>query len=97
MEALNFYNAVVLSLLQLLTIDVKLLVKDDIEMYLVTFERIMSADEIQKDKWPYHLALQLTGKAQLAFAALLSTEAKNNYVITANLARCDVNEETYHR
>ena len=81
------------------TLDVKLVplsVKDDIEVYLMTFERIMSAHEIWKDQWPYHLAPQLTGKAQLAFAALLSTEAKDYDVIKAAiLARYNVNEETY--
>ena len=47
-------------------LDVKLVplsVKDDIEAYLVTFERIMVAHEIHKDQWPHQLAPQLTGKA----------------------------------
>ena len=83
------------------TLDVKLVplsAKDDIEAYLVTFERIMVAHEIRKDQWPYQLAPQLTGKAQLAFAAMLSTEAKDYDAIKAAvLARYDVNEETYHR
>ena len=72
----------------------------DIEAYLVTFERIMSAHEIRKNQWPYHLAphAQLTGKAQLAFAAMSSTEAKDYDAIKAAiLARYDVNEETYRR
>ena len=44
------------------------------------------------------LAPQLTGKAQLAFAALSSTEAKDYDAIKAAiLARYDVNEETYRR
>ena len=82
-------------------LDVKLVplsAKDDIEAYLVTFERIMSAHEIRKNRWPYHLAPQLTGKAQLAFAAMSSTEAKDYDAIkTAILARYDVNEKTYRR
>ena len=82
-------------------LDVKLVplsAKDDIEAYLVTFERIMSAHEIRKNQWPYHLAPQLTGKAQLAFAAMSSTEAKDYDAIKAAiLARYDVNEETYRR
>ena len=58
----------------------------------------MSAHEIRKDQWPYHLASQLTGKARLAFAALSSTEAKDYDAIKAAiLARYDVNEETYRR
>ena len=44
--------------------------KDDIEAYLVTFERIMEAYKVPKSEWTYHLALQLTGRAQQAFAAL---------------------------
>ena len=51
--------------------------KNDIKTYLVTFERIMAAHEIRRDQWPYRLALQLTGKAQLAFAALSATEARD--------------------
>ena len=80
------------------TLDVKLVplsAKDDIEAYLVTFER-MVAHEIRKDQWPYQLAPQLTGKAQLAFAAMSSTEAKDYDAIKAAvLARYDVNKETY--
>ena len=40
--------------------------KDDIETYLVTFEQIMVAHKKDKTRWPHHLALQLTGRAQLA-------------------------------
>ena len=84
------------------TLDVKLVplsVKDDIEVYLMTFERIMSAHEIWKDQWPYHLLSQLTRKAQLAFTALSSTEAKDYDAIKATIfARYDVNKETHrHR
>ena len=38
--------------------------KDDIEAYLVTFERIMEAYKVEKDRWTYHLVPQLTGRAQ---------------------------------
>ena len=44
--------------------------KDDIKAYLVIFERIMAAHKVEKDSWPQYLAPQLTGQAQLAFAAL---------------------------
>lgn len=62
--------------------------KDDIETYLVTFERIMEAHNIKKDNWSQYLAPQLTGKAQLAFAAL-PTEDSGKYaaIKTAILAR----------
>ena len=49
---------------------VALMERDDIESYLVTFERIMTAHKVDKGRWPHYLAPQLTGKAQLAFAAL---------------------------
>ena len=71
--------------------------KNDIEAYLVTFERIMPAHKIRRDQWPYCLVLQLTGKAQLAFAALLSIEARDyNTIKEAILARYNINEEAYH-
>ena len=60
-------------------VDVKLVPlseKNDIEAYLVTFERIMAAHEITRDQWLYRLAPQLTGKAQLAFAAVSPTDAR---------------------
>ena len=69
--------------------------KNDIEAYLVTFKRIMGAHEITRDQWPYHLAPQLTGKAQLA---LLLTEARDYDAIKAAiLARDDIDEEAYSR
>eukprot|EP00731_Ephydatia_muelleri_P005756 Em0003g4a len=47
---------------------------DDIESNLITFERIMAAHTVEKERWPHYLAPQLAGKAQLAFAALSITE-----------------------
>ena len=43
---------------------------DDIEAYLVTFERAMAASEIPEGRWPYILAPLLTGKAQQAYASI---------------------------
>ena len=43
---------------------------DNIDSYLVNFELIMTAHKVDKGHWPHYLAPQLTGKAQLAFAAL---------------------------
>ena len=34
--------------------------RDDIESYLVTFERIMAAHNVDKGRWPHYLAPQLT-------------------------------------
>ena len=36
----------------------------------MTFERIMEAYKVPKSEWMYHLAPQLTGRAQQVFAAL---------------------------
>ena len=48
----------------------KLTDEDDIESYLTTFERIMAANEVSRERWSFQLAPQLTGKAQQAYAAL---------------------------
>ena len=77
---------------------VSLTEKDDIEAYLVTFERIMEAYKVEKDRRTYHLAPQLTGRAQQAFAALTSEDAKSyDAVKAAILVRYDINEEAYRR
>ena len=76
-------------------VDVKLVPlseKNDIEAYLVIFERIMAAHEIRRNQWPYRLAPQLTGKDQLAFAA-----CDYDAIKAAILARYDINEEAYRR
>ena len=77
---------------------VPLTADDDIESFLVTFERIMTAYKIPKEQWTYYLAPQLTGKAQQAFAAL-SREESGVYdgVKTAVLLRYSVNKEAYRR
>ena len=77
---------------------VPLTTQDDIESYLVTFERIMEAYKVPKEQWTYYLAPQLTGKAQQAFAALSLDESKTyDGVKTAVLLRYGVNEEAYRR
>ena len=47
---------------------VKLTEQDDIEAYLTTFERIMVAYEVPKERWTFKLAPQLVGKAQQAMS-----------------------------
>ena len=72
--------------------------QDDIEAYLVTFERVMQAYDIPNEQWTYYLAPQLTGKAQQAFAALPVEESKAyNGVKAAILLRYGVSEESYRR
>ncbi len=74
----------------------KLTDADDIEAYIVTFERLMTAYEVPANHWVFKLDPQLSGKAQQAYAAL-SGEAATIYtqVKEAIFRRYDVNEETY--
>ena len=75
---------------------VPLSAKDDIEAYLVTFERVMQAHEIPENRWAIHLAPQLTGKAQLAYAAVSPADVGDySAVKAAILARYDINTEAY--
>ena len=72
--------------------------KDDIEAYLVTFERIMEAHKVPQERWAHYLAPQLTGRAQLAFAALPTADAgRYGAIKPAILTRYDINEEAYRR
>ena len=72
--------------------------KDDVEAYLITFERIMAAHNISKDRWPHYLTSQLTGKAQLAFAAISPSDSGNYEKIKAAiLIRYGINDEEYRR
>ena len=58
----------------------------------------MEAHKIDRDRWSYYLAPQLTGKAQLAFAALPSSDpGKYDAIKLSILARYDKNEEAYFR
>lgn len=68
--------------------------QDDIEAYLLTFEWMMQAYEMDGPRWTYTLAPQLTGKAQEAYAAL---SIDYNTLKTAILRRFNINEETYRR
>eukprot|EP00731_Ephydatia_muelleri_P011389 Em0006g283a len=77
---------------------VKLADRDDIEAYLTTFERLMSAYNIPKDRWIFKLAPQLSGKAQQAYAALTTEDAlEYDGVKAAILRRYDITEETYRQ
>ena len=48
--------------------------EDDIEAYLTTFERMMMAYGVPKDRWVFRVAPQLTGKAQQAYAAMAAED-----------------------
>ena len=76
----------------------KLNEKDDIEAYLTTFKRLMAAYGVTRAKWIFKLAPQLTGKAQLAYAALPTNQALDyDSVKSAILRRYDITEETYRQ
>ena len=71
---------------------------DDIEAYLTTFERVMTAYEVPKARWSFKLAPQLVGKAQQAYAALGVDEASDyEQLKQAVLRRYDINEESHRR
>ena len=76
----------------------KLAEQDDIEAYITVFERTMTAYEVDKSRWSYMLAPQLTGKAQRAFAAM-EAERSGDYdaVKDAILRRYDINEKAYRQ
>ncbi|KAL5489194.1 hypothetical protein EMCRGX_G018260 [Ephydatia muelleri] len=77
---------------------VKLTVQDDIESYLVTFERVMRAYEVKENRWAVKLAPQLTGKAQQAYAAMRAEDAGTYQLLKeAILRRYDISDETYRQ
>ena len=71
---------------------------DDIEVFLTTFERAAQVHSVEGNKWAAILALQLTGKVRLAYAAMADEQAWNyDLVKVAILQRYNINEETYRR
>jgi len=77
---------------------VPLTAQNDIESYLVTFERKMEAYTILKEQWTNNLSPQLTGNAQQAFTALVLKESKvyEGIKVTVVLRYC-INKEVYRR
>ena len=76
----------------------KLTEEDDIEAYLTTFERLMVAYEVRKDRWAFRLAPQLSGKAQQAYAGMSMADAGDYEKLkTAILRRYDITEESYRQ
>ena len=71
---------------------------DDIEGYLLTFERQMAAYEIEKSHWAFILAPQLSGRAQKAYMAMAPDESGDYHLIKkATLKRYDISEESHRR
>ena len=72
--------------------------RDDIEAFLVTFERTMQAYEVDTARWSFMLAPQLTGKAQQAYAAMAADAARvYENLKAAILRRYNINEDTYRQ
>jgi site-specific recombinase len=53
----------------------KLTELDGFVSYLTTFERLMTAFEVKRERWAFRLAPSLSGKAQKAYAALSVADA----------------------
>jgi len=71
---------------------------DNIEAYLTTFERLMAAYEVKRERWAFKLAPQLVGKAQQAYAAMSADDAADyDKLKKAILRRYDINEESYRQ
>ena len=71
---------------------------DDIEAYLITFERSMEAYEIDTKCWSFLLAPHLTGKVQQAYAAMTANSARDyEQLKVAILQHYNINEETYRQ
>lgn len=65
----------------------KLTKEDDIEAYLTTFERLMVAYEVKKERWAFRLAPQLVGKAQQAYAGMSVADAGDYEKLKAAILR----------
>ena len=71
---------------------------DDIEAFLTTFERVVEAYGVERDKRAAILAPQLTGKARLAYAAMSDKDTRDYDRVKAAIFQWyDINEETYRR
>ena len=71
---------------------------DDVEAYLTTFERLMTVHRVDNSLWVVHLAPQLAGRAQQAYAALPGDKAGSyEEVKMAILRRYDISPETYRQ
>ena len=74
----------------------KLTDTDDIEAHLTTFEHMMAAYEVPRSRWVCKIAPQLTGKAQLVFAAMDVTVVAHYDKVKATILRRYVISVTRH-
>ncbi|XP_056104612.1 uncharacterized protein LOC130083558 [Rhinichthys klamathensis goyatoka] len=76
----------------------KLTDNDDIEHFLITFERIAVACRWQKADWIFQLIPLLTGKARSAYVHMDSDDSLDyDQVKSAILAKYDINPEAYRQ
>ncbi|XP_051271638.1 uncharacterized protein LOC127372197 isoform X2 [Dicentrarchus labrax] len=76
----------------------KLTDNDDIEHFLITFERIAVACRWQKADWVFQLIPLLTGKARGAYVHMdIDDSLDYEQVKSAILAKYDINPETYRQ
>ena len=68
---------------------------EDVDAYLTTFECLMTMHRVEQTLWVVHLAPQLAGCAQQAYAAL--TAVMYESVKQAILWRYDISPETYRQ
>ncbi len=69
---------------------------DDIEHYLLTFERLAEVYQWPKEDWAIHLIPLLTGKARAAFVAMDPSRTQDyDFVKTSILKKYEINAETY--
>ena len=68
------------------------------EAYLTTFEHVMPAYEVPRDRWSFTLAPQLIGKAEQACAAMDSSHMDDyDEVKAAILSRYSITGEKYRQ
>lgn len=76
----------------------KLTENDDVEHFLITFERIAAACQWPKSDWVFRLIPLLTGKARGAYVHMdVDDSLEYDNVKTAILKKYDINPETYRQ
>ena len=71
---------------------------DDIEAYLTTFERQMQVYDVDKAKWSFKLAPQLSGRAQQAYVSMGAKDSSDyDKLKEAILVRYDITDESYRQ
>lgn len=71
---------------------------DDIEHFLITFERTVASCRWSKSDWVFHLIPVLTGKARSAYVHMDMDDADDHECVKeAILKKYDINPETYRQ